>query len=324
MQNNAGHVFHGPKIKNLILKEKSKMKWTIQPVIIGIFLLLLVMPGWARDDGHKFTKFDSAKDKYPSWAASGAIGYNTTGGYIDTQAIVGDFKLAHERQWTGHYLNSGISYGNVTYPEGDPINNVNNYFGEYKIEAYVYKNRKPYFWGLGGAQSDEFQGFWGRYIAEAGFGYSFLGTSDYVLKSEVGYAFVDTNWINKVEIDEGEFHLWEPTHNGLARLIASIPISKLVLFTEEVKYRHNFDDDNDYLVDSATGLNFRLTDKLSFKTTFDISYTNQPGPITELDKAGAPVMVDDDGDPATDEIESLVPTERASYGWSNALVISFF
>ena len=294
--------------------------------VLALFLVLTVIgAGYAQDEDHEFGGFGGKKaDVFPKWAANGSIGYTATGGNIDTQAVVGDFKLTHDRQWTGHILKSGISYGNVTYPDGDPITNVNNFFGNYKLEGYLYHNRKPYLWSLVGAESDQFQGFWGRYLAEAGIGYSYFGVSDYVLKSEVGYAFVDTNWINKVEIEDGEFHYWEPTHNGLVRLIASIPISKLVLFTEEAKYRHNFDDENDYVVNSETGLSFRLTDKLSFKTAFNIAYTNQPGPIEQLDGTGTVVTVDDDADPATDEVANLVPSERTAYGWTNALVISFF
>jgi Protein of unknown function, DUF481 len=302
------------------------MKMTIAISFISIFLLLSALPAVAQtEEPHDFQEFSGEEpEKYPKWSASGSIGYNSSGGYIETQAVAGDLQLAHERQWTGHLVKSGINYGNVTYPEGDPINNVSNYFGNYKIEAYVYKDRKPYFWSLLGAESDEFQGFWGRYIAEAGFGYSFFGMKDYVVKSEVGYAFVDTNWINKVELENGEFHLWEPTHNGLARQIIAVPILSFVNFTEEATYRHNFQDEDDYVVDSATGLSFRLTSKLSFKTTFDISYTNQPGPIEELDETGAAIMIDDDGDPNTDDVASLIPADRTAYGWTNAIVISFF
>lgn len=294
-------------------------------IIALAIVFLLAGIGYAQDEDHEFSSFDGKKATlFPKWSSSGSIGYNTTGGYIDTQAVIGDFQLVHDRQWTSHIGKAGIAYGTVTYPEGDPITNVNNYFGNYKVEAYVYENRKPYFWGLIGALSDEYQGFWGRYLAEAGFGYSFFGISPYVLKGEVGYAFVDTNWINKVEIEDGEFHYWDPTHNGLARLIASIPISQYVLFTEEATYRHNIDDEDDYLVESSSGLSFRLSSKMSFKTSFNIAYTNVPGPIEEMDETGAVVMLDDDNDPATDEIASLVPTERTTYGWTNALVISFF
>ena len=123
--------------------------------ISATILLLLLIPlslAFAEDDKHKFEDFEGKQAKeFPKWAANGSVGYNTSGGYVDTTNIVADLLVTHDRQWTGHQLKGGIAYGTVTYPDGDPIKNVNNYFGNYKIEAYVYKNRKPYFWGLGGA-----------------------------------------------------------------------------------------------------------------------------------------------------------------------------
>ena len=302
------------------------MKTGLVIFLVGILIAAVCGIGYAQtDDKHKFDQFAGKKaEAFPAWSSSGSIGYNATGGYIDTQSLVGDFILTHDRQWTSHILKSGIAYGNVTYPQGDAVLNVNKYYGNYKLEAYIYQNRKPYFWGLGGADSDQFQGYWGKYAAEAGFGYSFFGISDYVLKAEIGYAFVDTNWINKTEIDNGELHYWDPTHNGLVRLIASVPIVKMVLFTEEASYRHNFQDQDDYVVDSTSGLNFRLTAKLSFKTGFKINYTNMPGLVEALDETGKVIVYDNDRDPATPDVAMLRPTDRTSYGWTNALVISFF
>ncbi|MCB9478023.1 MAG: DUF481 domain-containing protein [Deltaproteobacteria bacterium] len=297
--------------------------------LILMFALLALPTFAAAQDDYQIGTFgektpESEVEKYPLWTANGSLGYNASGGYVDTNSVVGDLAVTHERRWVGHFLKGGIAYGTVTYPEGDPIVNVNNYFGNYKFEVYLAKNRKPYLWGLLGALSDEFQGFWGRYTAEAGLGYSWFGTADAVLKTEAGYAFIDTNWINRVELEDGSFHYWEPTHNGLARLIAAIPIfEKSVQFTEEATYRHNFQDDKDYSVDTATGLTFKLTDRVSFKTAFTLNYTNQPGLVDELDETGQNVTFDDDGDPATPDVNSLVETERASYGWTNAIVVTF-
>ncbi len=282
------------------------------------------------DEDHEFEKFDGMKDgeKFPIWSSAGSIGYSATGKRINTSTLTGDFNLSRFGKWTNSILSSGITYGDVMYPGGSPIINANSYFGKYKFEGYLMQNKKPYLWTMLGADSDEFLGYWGRYIAEAGLGYSFFGTSDAVLKTEVGYAFVDTNWINKVEIEDGEFHYWDPTHNGLARLIASIPIKSYILFAEEATYRHNIDDEDDYSVESDTSLSFKLTGNLSFKTLYSITYANVPGPVEELDPYGNVVTYpyDDDGDPLTPDVEvdGLVPADRVAYTWTNALVISFF
>jgi len=241
-------------------------------------------------------------DRFPVYSANGAIGYTTTGQYVKSTALNGDLKLGREGHWTNHFVNAGITYGNVVYPEGDPVLNANRYFGNYKFEGYVLSNKKPYLWTLLGAESDQFQGFWGRYNAEGGLGYSFFGVAKHILKTEIGYAFVDTNWMEKQEIDDNEFHYWEPTHNSLVRLIASVPILEYILFAEEASYRHNIEDENDYAVASDTSLSFRLTSKLSFKTAVNVTYTNQPGLVEALDPYGNVIVYDNDGDATTADI----------------------
>ena len=280
---------------------------------------------FAQED-HEFENFDGMKDeeKFPIWSSAGSIGYSATGKRINTNTLTGDFNLSRFGKWTNNILTSGITYGDVMYPGGSPIKNANSYFGKYKFEGYLMRNKKPYLWSLLGAESDEFQGYWGRYIAEAGLGYSYFGTRPTILKTELGYAFVDTNWINKVKLENGEYHYWEPTHNGLARLIASVPVKSYILFAEETTYRHNIDDEDDYTVQSETSLSFKLTGNLSFKTLYNITYTNQPGLVEELDPYGNVVTYDDDGDPLTPEVDGLVPADRVAYLWTNALVISFF
>ena len=56
----------------------------------------------------------------------------------------------------------------------------------------------------------------------------------------------------------GELHYWEPTHNGLARLIILVPIMNTVLLGEEASHRHNVQDKDDYTVESSTSLTFKI------------------------------------------------------------------
>jgi len=301
--------------------------------VLSAVMLVPAAVAFAQDEAPPAPPIDTADNQpaintetalFPKWSSEGAIGYTATGKRIKTNAINGDVNVTREGQWTNNFLDGGITYGDVTYPEGDPIASANRYFGTYKLEGYLTRTKKPYLWTLAGAESDQFQGFWGRYTGQGGVGYSYFGTAPQILKTEIGYAFVDTNWIEKKEIDDNEFHYWEPTHNGLARLVAQIPIYGYARFSEEVTYRHNIEDQDDYSVSSSTGLAFRLTSRLSYKTIFQIDYTNQPGLVESLDPYGAVITFDDDGDPATDPVSALEPNEYAAYTFTNALVISFF
>lgn len=273
--------------------------------------------------------------EFPKFSANGSIGYSMTGGNIITHGASGDFQFMHEDKWLNNIVKAGGNYGNAIYDTGDPIINVNNYFGNYKFEGFFMENKKPYAWGLLGYEMDEFQGFWNRYLAEAGLGYSYFGKRPEVLKTEVGYAFIDTVWALPKEIEDDEFHLWEPTHNMLFRLIASVPFKEYILFTEEASYRFDMLDTFNQVVDTKTALTFKLSSRLSFKTSFNLSYINDPGLIEKVDKEGNPVTQATGPivtpPPYTNSPVSLPGEEpvykksnRIAYSWVNALVISFF
>ena len=263
------------------------------------------------------------EQKFPKWSGSGTLGYTTTGGNSRTNSLSGEFELTREGELTNNSFKAGITYANVIYA-GDPIKTANSCFGEYKFEAFFTRAKKPYAWGLLGAESDEFQGYWGRYKLEIGPGYSFFGTYEATLKLEVGYALVDTNWVNPKETNEGEYHLWETTHNALARVIASSPfMDDRVTLEEEVLYRANLEDWQDYVIEATSSVKVKLNDKVSLTATLDVTYTNQPALVEKLDENGNVVTYDDDGDPSTPEVPKLVPAQRLDYTLTNGLSVSF-
>ena len=74
----------------------------------------------------------------------------------------------------------------------------------------------------------------------------------------------------------------------------------------------------------GTWTDHKLTDKLSFSTPFNITYTNLPGLVEKLDEHGNVVMIDDDNDPATEPVPELTEAQRVDYTWTNSLMITFF
>jgi putative salt-induced outer membrane protein len=51
-------------------------------------------------------------------------------------------------------------------------------------------------------------------------------------------------------------------------------------FSQSVEYLHDFDDSNNYNVNSETALISALSDYLSLKTSYVVKYDNQPVPST--------------------------------------------
>lgn len=284
----------------------------------------------------------AGEDDLPKWTASGSVGFTMTSGNSETRTATGGLEAARLGDWINNFFKAGISYGTVLYPEADDFTvNTNNIFGTYRFEGYYLPDKKPYFWVQGGAEFDPFQGFWQRYTIDGGPGYSFFGKSKYVLKIEAGYLWSLTRWIERVNIDpdydrsdtmlvdeddnpvthpddaRGELHYWEPTHNGIVRLIASVPIQEWVLFTEEAVFAMNFMNEDDYKFISSTGMLFKITSRLGFSTNLKVSYFNSPGTVEDLDATGT-AKSDANGDTLYERADNTDIT------WTNSLVISIF
>jgi hypothetical protein len=292
---------------------------------MGVLIGILVVASAAWADGEEKSREPekaAAEQALPKWFASGSLGA-TLGGLNSRVFVVNaGFDGGRLGAWTNHVLKAGINYGNVIYSGNKPVLNVNNILANYRFEGFFMKDKKPYFWVRPAWMSDQFQGFWQQYSVDLGPGYSFFGTAPYVLKIEAGYMFLDTNWVEKKDIDpdpnKEDLHLWEPTHNGIIRLIASTPIQTWGLFSEEAYFLMNFMNEDDYRVGSATALTFKLTSRLSFQTAFKVLYTNTPPSVKNLDETGA-TRTD-----ATTGTPILKKAERTDYTWSNSLVVSFF
>ena len=294
-----------------------------------LFIILLAIAIVVLVSGSVFAEDETEKKKpsFPIFKVDASLAYSLMGGNITSHSLVGDFLFVHEDEWINDIIKLGGAYGTTAYANNHYINSVNRYFGNYKMEAFFMKNKIPYAWGLVGYEMDEFQGFWNRYLIEAGLGASVFGTQPTVLKFEAGYAFITTVWINEKELYTGKEHLWEPTHNLLFRIIASVPIKDVGLFSEEVTYFVNAIDSFDQKVISDTSFTFKIISKLSFKTSFKLQYINDPGWIDELDMNGDIVTrrIDTDGNGIDDADENVLEkSDRLIYSWVNGLVVTFF
>lgn len=305
--------------------------------LIGILILSLILVGgaFAQELGETEEPALADGDDLPKWSASGAIGFAMTTGNSETLTATGGLEGSRLGNWTNHFARGWINYGAVKYPEAEDYQiNTNNFGMGYRFEGYYMADKKPYFWVSGTAESDQFQGFWQRYTIDGGPGYSFFGKSQYVLKLEAGYLFSLTRWIDKVNINpdfsrsdidfagdpdikQDDLHVWEPTHNGLARLIASVPVKDWLLLTEEALATMNFRNSSDYRFVSSTGAIFKLTSQLSFSSNLKVTYVNQPGLVDDLDETGT-VHTDATGAGLLERADNTDTT------WTNSLVISFF
>jgi putative salt-induced outer membrane protein YdiY len=253
----------------------------------------------------------SGKAPKKKWSGSSAVGYTQSGGNTNASSASLDLEVMRNGVWRDMAWKAGANYGYTRYTDKDIVT-TNNNFALYKLDWFMRRTKKQYIFGQVGYTGDEFQGFWAKYNAEAGFGYSWFGDKKPVLKTELGYSYMGWHYVE--ENDEGD--LWETTHNALARISYSQKVSEWLKLAEDAVYYRNLEDGEKYQAESITSATFTITKKLGYKTSFTMKYNNRPLMVEEKDRYGVTVK-DDDGEPV------LERAEQQDYIWTNMLVITF-
>ncbi len=274
----------------------------MQRILLVSFLIVMLASSVAFAEEAKEVK----------WSSSGGLGYTQTSGNTDTMTTNGKWDMKRDGVRTDMTLKAGGNYGYTKYTTRKNVS-ANNYFGLYKIDTYFTQAKKSYCFIQPQFQSDEFQGYWGKYMLDAGLGYNWLSSDDSTLKTEAGYSLIDWNYLQPN--DDGD--RWEVTHNAVARLIFSHKINEWAKVGQEAVYSVNVDDTEDYQAESVTTASFNITSRLSYQVSFTAKYNNNRIYIADKDEFGSDV-VDIFGD------KVLEKAEYTEFVWANTLVITFF
>jgi putative salt-induced outer membrane protein len=248
----------------------------------------------------------------PKWAGTGSAGYVQTSGNTDSAAANGNLEFLREGYITDMTWKAGLNYGYTKYTT-KKIVSTDNYFALYKLDRYLSEDKRLYGFVQPQFQSDEFQGYWGKYMVDLGVGYNWIPPNHQKLKTEAGYSFIDWNYIKPDE----DGHEWKDTHNALARLIYSNNLREWLQVGQEALYYVNVEESDDYHIESFTYGNFKLSDRLSYKVSLTVKYNNKTQLIERKDKYGS-TATDTSGDPI------LNRADHTDIIWANALVFSFF
>ena len=104
-----------------------------------------------------------------------------------------------------------------------------------------------------------------------GAGYNFLTGPKHFLVAEIGL-----NYVNEQYIDDTD----KEYLGGRAFAEYEYAFTDKNKFSQSVEYLHDFDDSNNYNVNSETALISALSDYLALKTSYIVKYDNQPVPST--------------------------------------------
>ena len=199
------------------------------------------------------------------WSDEAELSFVDTGGNSDVVSLSAKNLLKYK--FTNKLAGSwkvGTLYG-----ESDGEKNAERYFTELRLD-YAFTNRL-YTFGIGGWLKDEFAGFDTRYYVGPGIGYKFLAGPKHLLVGEAGANYAREEYTDNTDQDylEGRvFGKYEYAFTEKNR------------FSQSLEFLYNFDDSDNYKVNSVTALISALNSHLALKASYEVQYNNQPVPET--------------------------------------------
>ena len=199
------------------------------------------------------------------WSDEAELSFVDTGG--NTQVTTLSAKNLLKYRFTNK-LQGAWKLGAV-YGESDGEKNAESYFTELRLDYQFTK--RLYYYATGGWMQDEFAGIDSRYYAGPGVGYKFLSGPKHFLAGEVGLNYVWEEYVDGTDKD----YL-----GGRAFAKYEYAFTEKNRFSQSVEYLYDFDDSENYNVNSETAVISALSDNLSLKASYVIKYDNQPIPET--------------------------------------------
>ena len=199
------------------------------------------------------------------WADEAELSFVSTGGNTELISLSGKNLLKYT--FTEKLL--GTWRVGALYGEDDNVKTAERYFTDLRLN-YSFSDR-IYLFGIAGWLQDKFTGIESRYYIGPGAGYAFFTGPKHFLNAEAGLNFVSEDYINDTEEDFLEGRLY-----GLYEYL----FSKKNKFSQSLEFLHDFDDSDNYRINSETAFITALSDYLSLKTSYEIKHDNKPVPAT--------------------------------------------
>ncbi|MBW2330841.1 MAG: DUF481 domain-containing protein [Deltaproteobacteria bacterium] len=199
------------------------------------------------------------------WSDEAELSFVDTGGNTDVTTLSAKNLLKYKFT---EKLHAGWKLG-ALYGESDDEKNAESYFTELRLD-YLFTERF-YSYATGRWMKDEFAGIDSRYYLGPGAGYQFLNGPKHFLVSEAGLNYVKEEYTDNTDKDY---------FGGRAFAKYEYAFTEKNKFSQSVELLYDFDDSENYNVNSETALISALSDYLSLKASYVIKYDNQPVPET--------------------------------------------
>ena len=199
------------------------------------------------------------------WSDQTKLSFVDTGGNTDVTTLSARNLLKYE---FSEELQAAWKLG-VLYGESDGKKNAESYFTDLRLDHLFMKHLYSFL--NAGWSKNKFAGIDSRYYAGPGSGYKFLAGPRHFLLAEISL-----NYVNEQYIDDTD----KEYLGGRAFAEYEYAFTDKNKFSQSVEYLHDFDDSDNYNVNSETALISALNDYLALKTSYVVKYKNQPIPST--------------------------------------------
>ena len=221
-------------------------------VITAFITLLVVLNG-----------VPEANAEEKKWKDEAELSLVDTGGNTDVLSISANnlLRYAFDENLIGTWELSAL------YGESGGVRNAESYSTEVRLD-YLFTDQ-VYIAGIAGWLKDEFAGIEARYYIGPALGYRLFTGPRHFLLGEVGLNYVMEKYIDSTDeqfIEGRVFGKYEYAFTEKNK------------FSQSLEYLYNFDDSDDYKLNSETALISSLSDYLSLKASYEIKHDNKPAP----------------------------------------------
>ncbi len=197
------------------------------------------------------------------WQDEAELSYVSTGGNTDVTSLSAKNKLIYKftDRLSGNWDLSAL------YGETDGDKTAERYATELRLDYAI--NERIYVGGAGGWLQDEFAGIEQRLYLGPTAGYKFILGPKHFLSAETGLDYVTEEYTNDKDAD---------FMRGRAMGLYDFLLSEKSKFTQSLEYLHDFDNADNYNINSVTALITSLSDTFSIKTSYEVHFDNEPVP----------------------------------------------
>jgi putative salt-induced outer membrane protein len=212
-----------------------------------------------------FVLAQGSRAEEKKWSDEAELSFVDTGG--NTEVTTLSAKNLLKCKFTDK-LQGGWKLG-ALYGKSDGEKNAESYSTELRMDYML--TERFYSFALAGFLRDEFAGIDSRYYVGPGIGHKFLIGPEHHLVGEAG-----VNWVKEEYTD----HTDEAFIEGRAFTQYEYAFTDKNRFSQSLEYLYDFEDSDNYNLNSETALISALSDYLSLKASYVVKYDHEPVPET--------------------------------------------